>query len=169
MKKNIRKRAGSEVQYGPRLAGEILHDYLENSNEPLAVAYRERTTDSEKQGWNPNTHLSVDLKTLLRSDSRMKAGKNYQGILRRDEEIEEFRYDEHFKFIETVPPTAGKRNPHVFDGKFITVTRRDDGSLRLNFKELKTGPDFDLERYALGVYNEICMALGGLIEECVSK
>lgn len=165
MKKNIRTRAGSEEQYGPRLVGEILHDYLENSNEPLAVAYRERTTDSEKQGWNPNTHLSVDLKTLLRSDSKMKAGKNYQGILRRDEEIEEFRYDEHFKFIETVPPTAGKRNPHVFDGKFITVTRRDDGSLRLNFKELKTGEDFSLERYALGVYNEICMALGGLVEE----
>ena len=165
MKKNIRKRAGSEVQYGPRLAGGILHDYLNNSNEPLAVAFREHAAEDGHQGWNPNTHLCVDLKTLLRSDSRMKAGKNYQGILRRDEEIEEFRYDEHFKFIETVPPTAGKRNPHVFDGKFITVTRRDDGSLRLNFKELKTGEDFDLERYALGVYNEICIALGGLIEE----
>lgn len=163
IKKN--QTAGQKKHYGPRLVGEILHDYLENSNEPLAVAYRERTTDSEKQGWNPNTHLSVDLKTLLRSDSKMKAGKNYQGILRRDEEIEEFRYDEHFTFIETVPPTAAKRNPHIFDGKFITVTRRDDGSLRLNFKELKTGEDFDLERYALGVYNEICLALAGLIEE----
>jgi hypothetical protein len=158
-------RVGSEVQYGPRLVGEILHDYLENSNEPLAVAYRERTTDSEKQGWNPNTHLSVDLKTLLRSDSKMKAGKNYQGILRRDEEIEEFRYDEHFKFIETVPPTAEKRHPHMFEGEFITATRQGDGSPRLNFKKLKMGEDFSLERYALGVYNEICMALGGLIEE----
>ena len=27
------------------------------------------------------------------------------------------------------------------------------------------GEGFNLERYALGVYNEICMALGGLIEE----
>ena len=32
--------AGHEEQYGPRLIGEILHDYLEKSNEPLAVAYR---------------------------------------------------------------------------------------------------------------------------------
>ena len=165
MKKVIKTRAGSEVQYGPRLVGEILHDYLENSNEPLAVAYRERTTDSEKQGWNPNTHLSVDLKTLLRSDSKMKAGKNYQGILRRDEVCEEFHYDEHFTFVETVPQTAGKRNPRVFDGKYITVTRRDDGSLRLNFKELPKGVNFNLERFALGVYNELCLALGGLIEE----
>ena len=157
--------AGQKKQYGPRLAGKILHDYLENSNEPLAVAYRERTTESEKQGWHPNTHLSVDLKTLLRSDSKMKAGKNYQGILRRDEICEEFRYDEHFTFVETVPLKAGKRNPHVFDGRYITVTRRDDGTLRPNFKPMKVGADFNLERFALGVYNELCMALYGLVEE----
>ena len=49
---NKRTRVKSEKQYDPRLAGEILHDYLENSNEPLAVAYREHTTESEEQGWN---------------------------------------------------------------------------------------------------------------------
>lgn len=165
MKNNKRTRVGSEAQYDPRTVGEILHDYLENSNEPLAVAYREHTTESEEQRWNPNTHLSVNLKTFLRSDSKMKAGKNYQGIIRRDEICEEFRYDEHFVFIETVRRTAEKRNPHVFVGKHITVTRRDDGSLRLNFKPLPDEQDFNLERYALGVYNEICIALAGLIEE----
>jgi len=168
MKKVIKTRAGSEVQYGPRKLGEILQDYLENSNEPLAVAYRERTTDSEKQGWNPNTHLSVDLKTLLRSDSKMKAGKEYQGVLRRDwdAEIEDFRCrDAHYTFIETVRMTADRRNPHVFNGKYITITRRSDGTLRPNFKPMKMGDDFSLERYALGVYNELCIALGGLVEE----
>ena len=50
-------------------------------------------------------------------------------------------------------------------GKHITMTRRDDGTLRLNFRPLKTGTGFSLERYALGVYNEICMALEGLVEE----
>ena len=140
-----KKKAGSKKSNEPRLVGTIVEEML--------------------QGWNRNTHLSVDLKTLLRSDSKMKAGKNYQGILRRDEICEEFRYDEHFTFVETVPQTAGKRNPHVFDGQYITVTRRDDGSLRLNFKELPKGANFNLERFALGVYNELCMALGGLIEE----
>ena len=162
---NKRTRVKSEKQYDPRLAGEILHDYLENSNEPLAVAYREHTTESEEQGWNNNTHLSVDLKTQLRSDRIAKVGKSYTGVLRRETEYEEFRCDDRFVFTETVPPTAGKRNPHVFDGLYITVTRRDDGSLRLNFKELKVGAGFSLERYALGVYNELCVALGGLIEE----
>ena len=105
---------------------------------------------------------------MLRSDVRMKVGKEYQGIFRLDSEgiADEFLCrDPHFTFTETVPQKGAKRNPHMFDGRYITVTRRDDGSLRLNFKELKVGADFNLERYALGVYNELCLALGGLIEE----
>jgi len=161
--------AGSKKSNEPRLLGSIVEEMLHGSS-PLAVGYRQyiasqENGEVEEQGWHPNTHLSVDLKTLLRSDSKMKAGKNYQGILRRDEICEEFRYDEHFTFVETVPQTAGKRNPHVFDGQYITVTRRDDGSLRLNFKELPKGANFNLERFALGVYNELCLAIGGLIEE----
>ena len=159
---------GSRESNEPRLLGSIVEEML-HGNSPLAVGYRQyiasqENGEVEEQGWHPNTHLGVNLKTLLRSDSKMKAGKNYQGILRRDEICEEFRYDEHFTFVETVPQTAGKRNPHVFDGKYITVTRRDDGSLRLNFKELPKGANFNLERFALGVYNELCLALGGLIE-----
>ena len=165
MKKNIFSRARSEKKYEPRIVGEILHDYLENSNEPLAVAYREHTTESEEQGWNPNTHLGVDLKTQLRSDSKMKVGKDYQGILRRDEICEEFRYDEHFTFIETLPPAPDKRNPQVFRGKYITVTRRDDGTYRPNFRPVKMGTGFNVERYAAGVANELLWALEGLVGE----
>ena len=40
-----------------------------------------------------------------------------------------------------------------------------DGSLKLNFKNLDTGTGFNVERYALGVYNELCIALEGLVEE----
>jgi hypothetical protein len=48
---------------------------------------------------------------------------------------------------------------------FICNIRQDDGTLRPNFKPMKVGEDFSLKRYALGVYNEICIALGGLIEK----
>ena len=116
-------------------------------------------------GWRTNTDLACDVKTILRSDRKMTVGKEYQGVFRLDSEpiVDEYLCrDPHYTFVETVPQTAGKRNPHIFDGEFITVTRRDDGSLRLNFKELKTG--IKVERLALGVYNEICMALEGLIE-----
>ena len=125
-------------------------------------------SSANKQSWQTNTDLGCDVKTLLRSDVRMKIGKEYQGVLRCDSEgiVEDYlSRDPHYTFVETIPLTAGKRNPHVFDGEFITVTRRDDGSLRLNFKELKTDAGFKVERFALGVFNEICMALEGLIEK----
>ena len=168
MKKNNSTRVGSEAQYGPRIAGEILHDYLENSNEPLAVAYREH--HEEADGWHTNTELGVDLKTILRSDRRAKVGKSYTGVLRRDEPSEEFNFDDpHFTFIETLPMTFCKRNPHVFDGRFITITRRDDGSLRLNFKELKMGAGFTVDGYAIGLYVELREALKGLVKEEMSE
>ena len=125
-------------------------------------------SSANKQGWHKNTDLGCDVKTILRSDRKMQVGKEYQGVFRLDSNaiIDDFLCrDSHYTFVETVPLTAGKRNPHVFNGKFITVTRKDDGNLRPNFKPLKMGDDFSLERYALGVYNELCMALGGLVEE----
>ena len=172
MSKKITIKAGSKKNSEPRLLGSIVEEML-HGNSPLAVGYRQyiaslENGEAEEHGWHPNTHLSADVKTLLRSDVRMVVGKEYRGTFRLDSEgiVDEFLCrDPHFTFVETVPQTAGKRNPRVFDGRYITVTRRDDGSLRLNFKELKVGADFNLERYALGVYNELCIALGGLIEE----
>ncbi len=164
--------AGSKKSHEPRLLGSIVEEMLHGSS-PLAVGYRQyiaslENGEVEEQGWHTNTELGCDVKTILRSDRKMKVGKEYQGVLRLDSEgiADEFLCrDPHFTFVETVSQTAGKRNPHVFDGQHITVTRRDDGSLRLNFKELPKGANFNLERFALGVYNELCLALGGLIEE----
>ena len=141
-------KAGSKRMKEPRLVGSIIEEML--------------------QGWNRNTDLAVDLKTILRSDARIKTGKEYQGVLRRDHDadIEDFRCrDAHYTFVETLPQSAGKRNPHVFDGKFITVTRRDDGSLRPNFRPMKVDRDFSVYRYALGVFNELMWALEDLVEK----
>ena len=49
MNKNKRTRVGLEQQYGPRLAGEILHDYLENSNEALPIAYRHHMANRKEE------------------------------------------------------------------------------------------------------------------------
>ena len=111
--------------------------------------------------------MGVNLKTILRSDRRAKTGKNYLGVLRLDSDAIEDEFlcrDNHFTFVEALPQTE-KRNPRIFNGRFITVTRRDDGSLRLNFKELKTGVGFSVDDYAIGVCNEIRQALRGLIKE----
>ena len=121
--------------------------------------------NNKEQGWHQNTELCVDLKTVLLNDRRMKAGKNYQGVLRRDVEIGDFLYDEHFTFIETEAPKPEKRNPQVFRGEYITITRRDDGTYHPNFRPVSIGEGFKVERYVSGIANELFWALEGLVEE----
>ena len=131
----------------PRLVGSIIEEML--------------------QGWHKNTDLAVNLKTVLLSDTSMRTGKEYQGVLRRDwdAEMEDFRCrDAHYTFTETLPWTT-RRNPRVYRGRFITVTRRQDGSLRLNFRPVSMDGDFSVERYAFGVYRELHQALEGLVEK----
>ena len=84
-------------------------------------------TNPNQEGWNRNTELGCDVKTILRSN--------------------------------------GKRNPQVFNGKLIIVTRCDDGSLNLNFKSLKVADGFSVDGYAIGVMGELRQALKGLVEE----
>lgn len=108
--------------------------------------------------WNHNTDLCVDMKTILRRDRIAMIGKDYLGVLRHDKEY-------HYTFTESLSLTTGKRNPHVFNGRYITITRRDDGSLRLNFKFLWIGPKFNIDDYATGVSNELRKALTGLVGE----
>ena len=123
-----------------------------------------KTKNANRKGCYKNTTLCCYLKTVLQSDRVMKLGKDYQGMLRRDVETDEFLFDEHFTFVETLPQVE-KRNPRVFDGKFITITRRDDDTLRFNFKPIKDWANFNAEEYAIAVGNEILWALEGLVEE----
>ena len=96
----------------------------------------------------------------------MKPGKDYPGILKREIPSEEFGFDDNrYSFIETVPHIVEKRNPQVFRGEFITITRRDNGTYRPNFRPMKVDRDFSVERYALGVSNELLWALEGLVEK----
>ena len=104
---------------------------------------------------------------ILRNDCRMRTGKDYQGVLRRDSdsEVDDFlARDTHYTFVETLSWTQ-KRNPRVFRGRYITITRRDDGTLRLNFRPVRMSGNFSLERYAFGVYMELHKALEGLVEK----
>ena len=115
---------------------------------------------------NKNKELCIDVTTYLQSDRRMKAGKSYQGVLRRDVEADEYRYNETMTFIETCSEKCVKRNPHIFEGKHITVTQRDNGTYGLNFRDVHIEePGFSVTQFATAVANELLWALEGLIEE----
>ena len=51
---------GSEAQYEPRTAGEVLQEFLNESSSPFAQAYRQH------RAVFPNTEMCVDLKLLTR-------------------------------------------------------------------------------------------------------
>jgi hypothetical protein len=111
----------------------------------------------DEQVWNRNTDLCMDVKTILRSDRVTMVGKSYPGVLTRDT-------DDHYTFTETVQACVEKRNPQVYRGKHITVTRKDDGTYSPNFRPVKVGAGFNVGRYAAGVANELLWALEGLVE-----
>ena len=114
-----------------------------------------------------NTELCIDLKTKLQNDVLMKPGKDYPGILRREIPSEEFGFDDgRYYFTETIHPSAGKRNPHVFNGQYVTITRKDDGSYRPNLKQIpELGAKLSVDNYAFEVYRELRGALKGLVEK----
>ena len=122
------------------------------------------TESPEQQEWKKNVELCVDVKTYLRGDQRMKAGKSYQGVLRRDVVCEDYKYNEHLTFIETASQKRVKANPCVFRGDHITITRHDDGTFRPNFRPIRIGPGFNVDCYATSVANELLWALEGLVE-----
>ena len=117
-------------------------------------------------GWNFDTTLCCNLKTILRGNRRMRPGTECVGILRRDVSGEDFGCDsDHFTFTEaTIPSTTERRNVHLFEGRHITCTKRLNGSVRLNFKNLKVDAEFNVDGYAIEVANEIREALTGLVE-----
>lgn len=106
---------------------------------------------------NNNTDLCVDLKTILRYDPLAVIGRNYLGVLTHDKV-------DHYTFREELQ-SSHKRNPHLFVGEYITITRRDDGSLRLNFRPVSMGPDFTPATFASNVANELLWSLSSLLEK----
>lgn len=134
----------------PKTVGAILSEML-RSDSHFAAAYPKR--------FYPNTELAVDLKLLTHQPGRMPEGAYFNGVLRRDGE-------QHFTFIQTLPLTADKRNPHVYKGQYVTITRKDDGSYRPNLKQMpELGDNVSIDNYAFEVYRELRQGLEGLIEE----
>ncbi len=146
----ISRRPSGSRKNEPKVMSVVMEEFF-RSNEPMAVAFRHRKAYA-------NTELNVDLKLLTQKPGRMPVGAYLNGVIAHDKE-------DRYVFTETPLQAAGKRNPRVFNGQFITITRWDDGSYHPNFKAMRVDEDFDIGSYAIGVCLELCEALKGLIEE----
>lgn len=118
--------------------------------------------------FNKSMELGVDLKTVLQKDKRMQPGKPYRGVLvcESDAVVEEFLCrDAQYKFTEIISAKVVKHNPRVFDGEYVSITLRDDGTPRPNFKLKRLLRESDVNDFVFGVCNELRQALEGLVEK----
>ena len=150
---NLEKRPlGSEKKNEPKVIGEVLNGYFQ-SNEPLAVAYRDRL--------HPDTHLDVDLKLMTREPGRMPVGAYLDGVITHDNE-------DHFTFVQNVSEkkrvAVTLRNPHIYEGLRINVNRKDDGTLYPTFNHPRYTESFTFQDFCREAAEEL-LAVAGLTEE----
>ncbi len=149
----FKKVAGSVKRTSePRLVGVILQDYFENSNEPLAVAYRSLF---------PDTHLGVDLKVMNDEPEHMEVGETLDGTLTRDGEY-------HFLFEKKSVEKkvkAARRNPVIFAGDCVNVHLLADGTKRLEFNRPRFAPGFTFRDFCLAAAKELLTVAQLLGEE----
>lgn len=88
----------------------------------------------------------------------MRVGAYLKGFITHDRES-------HFTFTEMPLQAARRRNPQVFNGRYITITQRRNGTYRVNMKPVEIGGGFDVDGYAFGVACELREALRSLVEE----
>lgn len=164
----LRVKQQTEQTQEPRLMNDIINDLL-NGQAPFARARRQRTgrawtenmrTESAGAvrawtGFYPNTELGVDLKLVTQEQGRMELGEYLDGMITRDGE-------DHFTFVEnaTEQRKAERRNPSIYEGQWINVKRRADGTVYPTFKRTKGIGAGKLGDYAVNTTCELLMVVG---------
>ena len=147
--------SGSEKKNEPKVIGDVLNEYFQ-SDEPLAVAFRDRLC----RDIFPDTFLAVDLKLLKREPGRMPVGVYLDGVLTRDD-------DYHFSFIQNASKkerVVARRNPHVYEGVYVNVVRKDDGTLYPTFNHPRYSDSVTFQDFGRKAAEELLLVVG-LIRE----
>lgn len=164
----------------PQAIGQILKNYFEDNNKPLAVAFRQQhpeafgNADAEEDGGDqlfknihPNMELGIDLKLFTRTLGRMNIGEVRPGAITRDGE-------DHFTFFESAlekkMDSSTKRNPHVLELNRINVNRKNDGTLYPTFNRPRYSEEFTFQDFCREAAEELLMVAGafdklGIVEE----
>ena len=109
----------------------------------------------------PNTELGIDLKLMTRKPGRLAIGEYLDGAITRDGE-------DHFSFIQDdsckKKVKVIQRNPHVYEGTFININRKPDGTLYPTFNRPRYTKKFTFQDFCWEAANELRMVIG-LVEK----
>ena len=116
----------------------------------------ESSSKTEK-GFYPNTELGIDLKLLTRKPGRLTDGEYLDGVITHDGE-------DHFTFVqndsEKKKDKVVQRNPHVYEGAYINVNRKKDGTLYPTFNRPQFTESFTFQDFCQGAANELRIISG---------
>ena len=116
----------------------------------------ESSSKTEK-GFYPNTELGIDLKLLTRKPGRLTDGEYLDGVITHDGE-------DHFTFVQNDQEKKQQkmvlRNPHVYEGKYINVNRKKDGTLYPTFNRPQFTESFTFQDFCQGAADELRIISG---------
>ena len=105
----------------------------------------------------PNTELGIDLKLMTKEPGRMDVGEYLDGAITHDGE-------DHFTFVQNDQEKkllkVVQRNPHVYEGKYINVNRKKDGTLYPTFNRPQFTENFTFQDFCQGAADELLIISG---------
>ena len=116
-----------------------------------------KTTIMSNHNFYPNTELGIDLKLMTKEPGRMAVGEYLDGAITHDGE-------DHFTFVqndqEKKLQKVVQRNPHVYEGKYINVNRKKDGTLYPTFNRPQFSERFTFQDFCQGAADELRIISG---------
>ena len=90
--------------------------------------------------------------TILQEDAQLIPGQCYRGVLSRTD-------DDHYLFEEAVNGKRnGKRNPKLFDGKYVSLVHMANGRYQVHMRTIDASSSLDRRDLAFQVYSELLSA-----------
>lgn len=111
--------------------------------------------EQQKNSCHPPTHTEpgIDLKLLTRHRGRLPIGGYLGGVITHDGEGH-YSFVEHAGGRQWIPQ---QRNPHIYEGRFVNVNRRPDGSLYPSLTRPPYTEVFTFRHFCLAAAEELRM------------
>ena len=98
---------------------------------------------------NKKTYTSTNLACVLQHSEEITNDQCLNGVISKT--------SDGFRFEEAIRKGRPPRNPKLYDGKFISMVKKQNGRYQCHLKTM--GEHFDRKNFAFAVYSELTAAM----------
>lgn len=98
---------------------------------------------------NKKTYTSTNLACVLQHSEDITNDQCLNGVISKT--------SDGFRFEEAIRKGRPPRNPKLYDGKFISMVKKQNGRYQCHLKTM--GEHFDRKNFAFAVYSELTAAM----------